>query len=301
MAQSSTLTAELFPAEFVAAAARMRLNAGPVPRGGRHAEHASTQLGPGMEFRDFRSYMPGDDIRRIDWNLYRRSGRLFLRLFEEERDLPVYILLDCSDSMFFEDPPRVNPAKQAAAVLIGAALNQHDCPALFPFGESLNEGFPSIGHVRALPSTLDRIAQIGAFGPTHLPAVLHRLNSMRLRRGVVAIVSDFFDPAGIETLVKSLHGVQHKLLLVQLCRASDAEPSFEGDLSLVDCEVGGDLRVTVTPKALSAYREAYTRFQEQLLEFAGRRGAGYIALNADGDVLDQFMRVFAGGVITTGG
>ncbi len=117
--------AELFPKEFVAATTQMRLSAGPVPRGGRHAEHGSVQLGPGMEFRDFRSYMPGDDIRRIDWNLYRRSGRLFLRLFEEERDLPVYILLDCSDSMFFEESPSVRPirvplsradaAKQAAS------------------------------------------------------------------------------------------------------------------------------------------------------------------------------------------
>ena len=81
--------AELFPTDFVAAVSRMRLSAGQAPRGGRHAEHGSVQLGAGMEFRDFRSYMPGDDIRRIDWNLYRRSGRLFLRLFEEERDLPV--------------------------------------------------------------------------------------------------------------------------------------------------------------------------------------------------------------------
>ena len=101
---------ELFPPEFVAALSRLRLHAGQVPRGGRHAEQGSAQLGAGMEFRDYRSYQPGDDIRRIDWNFYQRSGRLFLRLFEEERDLPVYVLLDCSDSMFIEDPPRANAA-----------------------------------------------------------------------------------------------------------------------------------------------------------------------------------------------
>ncbi len=293
--------AELFPADFVAAVSRMRLNVGQVQRGGRHAEHGSAQLGAGMEFRDFRSYMPGDDIRRIDWNLYLRSGRLFLRLFEEERDLPVYVLLDCSDSMFFEDPPRANVAKQAAAVLIGAALNQHDKPALYPFGATLNEGFPSIKHPRSLPATLERLAKIGPSGPTDLRAVLHRLNALRLRKGLVTIISDFFDPAGVEALVKSMRGMQHKLLLVQLCRESDAVPQLDGELLLADCETGDDVRVTVTPKAVETYQQAYTGFQDQLLEFATKRRAGYITLNADGDVLDQFMNMFAGGVITTGG
>ena len=293
--------AELFPADFVAAVSRMRLTAGLVPRGGRHAEHGSAQMGAGMEFRDFRAYMPGDDIRRIDWNLYQRSGKLFLRLFEEERDLPVYILLDCSDSMFLEDPPRANAAKQAAAILIGAALNQHDRPVLYPFGETLNEGFPAIPNTRALPAVLERLAAIGPAGPTNLRAVLHRLNSLRLRRGVVAIVSDFFDPAGITAQVESLHGMPHKLLLIQLGRESDANPQLDGELSLVDCETGRDLRVTVTPKAIEAYQKAFADFQETLLEFAGKRRAGFISLDADGDVLEQFMNLFAGGVITTRG
>ncbi len=293
--------AELFPTEFVAAVSRMRLIASQVPRGGRHAEHGSVQLGAGMEFRDFRSYMPGDDIRRIDWNLYGRSGRLFLRLFEEERDLPVYILLDCSDSMFFEEPPRANAAKQAAAVLIGAALSQHDRPALYPFGEALNQGFPAIPHAGALSATLERLAAIGPAGPTNLRAAMHRLNALRLRKGVVAVISDFFDPAGIDALVESLHGMPHKLLLVQLCRDSDAKPQMDGELSLVDCETGRDLRVTVTNKALEVYQRTYADFQDKLLEFASKRRAGYITLNADGNVLDQFMNMFAGGVITTRG
>ena len=292
---------ELFPKDFVAAVAQMRLSAGSVPRGGRHAEHGSVQLGPGMEFRDFRAYMPGDDIRRIDWNLYRRSGRLFLRLFEEERDLPVYILLDCSDSMFFDEPPRADAARQAAAVLIGAALNQHDRPTLYPFGEALNEGFPAIPNARALPATLDRLAALGPSGPTNLRAALHRLNALRLRRGMVAIVSDFFDPAGIDAVVEFLHGMPHKLLLVQLCRESDVRPQLDGELSLVDCETGHDLRVTVTATALKAYQQAYADFQDKLLEFAARLLGGYITLDADGVVLDQFMNMFVGGVITTRG
>src|SRR5512136_224110 len=96
----------LFTQDFIHSISRLRMMARQVPAGGRHAQHRSRDLGGGMEFRDFRSYVPGDDMRRVDWNLYRRSGRLFLRLFEELEDLPVYILLDVSDSMFFETPPR---------------------------------------------------------------------------------------------------------------------------------------------------------------------------------------------------
>jgi uncharacterized protein (DUF58 family) len=292
---------ELFPPEFVAALSRLRLHAGQVPRGGRHAEQGSAQLGSGMEFRDYRSYQPGDDIRRIDWNFYQRSGRLFLRLFEEERDLPVYVLLDCSDSMFFEDPPRANAAKQAAAILIGAALNEHNLPALYPFGAELNQNFPAINQRRALPATLERLAALGPAGRTDLPAVLRRLKSMRLRRGVVAIVSDFFDPGGIEALSEHLHGLPHKLLLVRLARDADASPGLDGELLLEDCESGGDLRVTVTPAALAAYQRGFADFENKLQEFSAKRRAGYVTLNADGNVLEQFMEMFNGGLIMTYG
>jgi uncharacterized protein (DUF58 family) len=291
----------LFSKEFVAAVSQMRLNAGTVLRGGRQAEHVSTQLGSGMEFSDYRLYAPGDDIRRIDWNLYSRSGRLFLRLFEEERDLPVYTLLDCSDSMFFEDPPRANAAKQAAAILIGAALNQQDRPSLYPYGETLLEGFPSISHQRALPATLERLAAIGPCGPTNLPAVLHRFKALRLRRGVVVVISDFFDPAGIDALLESLSGLPHKLLLIQLCDDRDAQPNISGELSLVDCETGHDLRVTVTPRLVEEYQRIYAAFQHKLLAFSTKRMAGYLTINVRRNVLEQFLELFSNGVITTGG
>jgi len=292
---------DLFSKEFVDAISQIRLNAGTVPRGGIHGAHVSTQLGGGMEFSDFRLYAPGDDIRRIDWNLYSRSGRLFLRLFEEERDLPVYTLLDCSDSMFFEDPPRANAGKQAAAIFIGAALNQHDRPSLYPFGETLNEGFPTLSSSRALPAALQRLAAIGPCGLTNLPAAVHKLKALRLRRGVVAIISDFFDPAGIETLLESLNGLRHKLLLIQLYDERDSNPTLDGELSLVDCETDHNLKVTVTPKLIEEYKKVHMDFQNKLLEFSTKRRAGYISINIQRNVLAQFMDLFSNGVITTGG
>ena len=96
----------LFDAAFLDSLQGLRIIARRVPRGGRHADQRSLDLGSGIEFRDFRPYSPGDDFRAIDWNIYRRLGRVFLRLFEELEDLPLYLMPDVSDSMFQEDPPR---------------------------------------------------------------------------------------------------------------------------------------------------------------------------------------------------
>ncbi|MEZ6195392.1 MAG: DUF58 domain-containing protein [Planctomycetota bacterium] len=108
MPDTTTLDARsLFDPDFIAAVQRLKLVAKRVARGGKHAEQRSRDLGSGIEFRDYRPYSAGDDMRAIDWNIYRRLGRVFLRLFEEIEDLPVYLCVDTSTSAFLEDSPRV--------------------------------------------------------------------------------------------------------------------------------------------------------------------------------------------------
>ncbi|MCP4593483.1 MAG: DUF58 domain-containing protein, partial [bacterium] len=132
----------LFTNDFIRSVARLRILARQVPAGGRHAEQNSRHRGGGIEFRDFRAYVPGDDVRAVDWNLYRRSGQLFLRLFEEPRDLCIHVLLDVSDSMFFEAPPRADAARRMAAVIATVGLNQFDRVSVYPFGAELNAPLP---------------------------------------------------------------------------------------------------------------------------------------------------------------
>ena len=103
---------ELFDPEFLAALTPFALRARRAPPAGRPADQASRQRGFGLEFADFKSYVPGDDLRAIDWNIYRRLGRLFVRVFEERRDLPVYLLVDRSRSMFLETPPRIRASSR---------------------------------------------------------------------------------------------------------------------------------------------------------------------------------------------
>jgi uncharacterized protein (DUF58 family) len=291
--------ASLFTEEFVRSIERLRIVARQVPAGGRHAQHRSRDLGAGMEFRDFRSYAPGDDLRRIDWSLYRRSGRLFLRLFEEPEDLPVYILVDVSDSMFFESPPRADAGRQMAGVLAAVSLNQFDRIRVYPFGSDLIQSPVSLSGKHRLRHALEFLDGLAPAGPTDLVKSVRRFATLKVRSGLVVMVSDFFDPQGIEAVVEAMASLRHRLLVVQLVRESDARPAMDGELRLIDCESGAEVDVTVTGRELDRYAQAYQVFSERLAEFLIRRRAAHLLLNADRPVLDQLGDLFAGGVLVT--
>ena len=281
------------PALFEAAR-RLHLDVQRVAPRGRFADHRSRDRGTGIEFEDHRPYTVGDDLRAVDWNLERRSGRLFVRLFEQQEDVPLYLLPDVSGSAFLETPPRALAGLRTTVLLAAAALFQHDTVGVFPFAEDLQLlARPAAG--RNLAVTLaDRLAALEPGGRTDLPRALERLASMRLRSGIVAVVSDFFDPAGIEAVTRALGRLRHRLLLIQLTRGSDAEPGLAGDLRLVDCESGFAEDVSITPAVRARYREAYAAWEGSLAAFCKRRGVPRIQVDCDGDAVAQVSAALRG-------
>lgn len=283
---------ELFDPDFLAALTNLHILARRVARGGRHAEQRSLDLGSGIEFRDFRPYVPGDDFRAIDWTIYRRLGRVFLRLFEEVEDLPLYLLPDISRSMYLEDPPRAKAGLRCALALASIALNQHDSVGLFPFSSDLQVVMrPRAGKGR-LMGFAEAMSQLDAGGETDVARALRTLNALRLREGLVVVISDFFDPRGAAHVVAALRRVRHRLLLVQLVHPSDREPGLAGDLQLRDCESGSIEDVSATAAVLERYRHAYDRFQQQILDFARPRRVGLLRLDVEQDVLAQLATLF---------
>ncbi len=289
---------ELFDADFLESVRHLRFVARRVDRRGRFAEQRSRDLGDGIEFRDFRPYAAGDDFRAIDWNIYRRLGKVFLRLFEQLEDLPLYLLPDVSTSAFHAngtERPRALAGLRACLALAAISLNQHDSVGLLPFAADLRV----VQRPRAGKGTLlrfaERLAALQPGGRTDLVTSLRRLDALRLRRGVVTIVSDFFDPAGIAALTTALRRVTHRLVLVQLVRASDRDPHISGDLRLRDCETGAAENVSITRDVLARYRVAYDRFDHGLTEFARQSGAGLVRLHCDADVVPQLAELFAAG------
>jgi uncharacterized protein (DUF58 family) len=299
MAERLADPAALLDPAFVESLAHLRLVARRVPRGGRFADQVSNALGSGLEFKDYRPYTPGDDLRAIDWNVYRRMGRVFVRLFEELEDLPVHLVVDVSKSLFATDAARGRAALRSALALGAIALGQHDTVGVYPFSDDLAVARPPTAGKGRVFGLARAMAAIEVGGATDVATSLRRFGALRVRRGLCVIVSDFFDPRGIEALREGLRSVKHRLLFVQIHRASDARPELAGDVRLVDAEGGTTLDVSVTQAVLARYRAAYERFQADLVDTARARGAGLVRIDADQPVVPQLAAVFEGGVLRT--
>ncbi len=295
MAARRIPASELFDAAFLDSLASLRIVARRVAPRGRHAEHRSKDLGGGLEFRDYRPYAAGDDLRSIDWNIYRRLGRVFLRLFEEMEDLPLYVLPDVSESAWLEEPPRARAGLRAALALSAISLNQHDRVGIYPFAEDLRVAVRPRAGKRRVFQLADELAKLEPGGRTDFETSMRTFGHLRQRQGVVAVISDFFDPSGVDAVVEAMRRLRHKLLLVQLARPSDAEPTLQGDVRLVDCETGVGEDVSITPSVLAGYRKAYAAFEDTLTRFARSRGAGLLRLEVEQPVVPQLAALFEGG------
>lgn len=298
---SAALTYEqLFDPSFLSAVSHWSLGAKRVARGGRHGERLSLDLGPGLEFNDYRAYSPGDDLRAIDWNLYRRLGKVYVRRFDEEQDLPLYVLPDISGSMFHDEggAPAIVAALRSALALATVGLNHHDSSGLFAFADELETIFrPRAGHTQVV-TFARQLAQLAARGgrrPTRLVASLRRFAQFNFRPGLLVVVSDFYDPAGIAALREAFRPIRHRLLLVRIARATDANPPLQGDIRVIDCESGEATDLTVNPALLARYRAAYTAFERDLATFAREREARLITVDTEGDVIAQLSSLFAHG------
>jgi len=288
---------KLFDPGFLASLSHLSLQVQRVVGGGRFGERLSKELGGGLEFRDFRAYSPGDDPRAIDWNIYRRLGRVFLRLYEEQQDLPLYLMPDVSASMFHEPEPRALTALRCTLALATISLSHHDSTALLPFADQVEVRVKSMSgkaSVMAFAEHLSRLAPPPA-GGTNLAAALRRVADMNLRRGLLVVISDFFDPAGLAAVSDALRGIRHRLLFVQLVRSSDAEPDLDGDVRLRDCETGDAAEITVTPHVRERYREAYAAFAHELATLAKYYRGGLLQLDVEQDLVTQLNTLFESG------
>ncbi|MHC4908555.1 MAG: DUF58 domain-containing protein [Planctomycetota bacterium] len=296
----STADLDLLDPAFIARAQALRIVARRVAPAGRWAEQRSLDRGSGIEFRDYRPYAPGDDLRAIDWNIYLRLGRIVLRLFEELEDLPIYLVPDLSRSMWMEQPPRAHAALRTVVGLASIGLDQHDAVGIFPFGEQLDVAMrPRSGRSRLLEiaSLLQTAADeaVTARRRTDLVTAIGQFRGLGLREGLAIVVSDFFDPAGAEAIVAELKRMRHRVLLVPIVRRDDAEPTIEGDCRLRDCETGATYDVSITTDVRTRYAAAYERHMSTLKGFCRRRQGGFMPIDAEQDVLEQLSRMFEGG------
>lgn len=243
-------------------------------------ERRSRARGHSVEFADHRNYVAGDDPRYLDWNLYGRLDRLFVKLYEEERELPVRVFLDASESMTFGEPLKFDFARRVAAAIGYVALCGFDRVEVVVFPDNESETAPrgALRKVRGRKSALtffDNLARVTAGGSTDLNEALHR-GAIRARQsGLAVVLSDFLDPSGYEDGLNALAGRGFQVDVIHVLSPEELEPATYGDLRLIDSETGSRQEVTFGRYRLAAYQRTVRDFCQRLREFCAARGMNY--------------------------
>lgn len=254
-------------------------------------ERRSRARGQSVEFADHRTYVAGDDFRYLDWSLYARLDRLFLKLYEEERELPVRIFLDASESMSFGEPRKFDFARQVAAAIGYVALSGFDRVSVIPFPAQPPESASPLeaaarGGLRAVrgkKSTLQffqNLSALTAGGVADLNESLRRGALEARQAGVAVVLSDFLDPQGYEAGLTALVGRGFQVDLVQILAPEELCPTTYGDLHLVDSETGGIQEVTFGKYRLKAYQRTVQNFLQRLREFCQGRGINFFTASS---------------------
>lgn len=261
--------------------------------GQNRADRLTPKRGRGLEFADHRPYSAGDDFRHIDWKAYKRLGRLLLRLFDEERDLPIYLMIDCSRSM--AEPAKFDMARRIAAALCYMGLAHLDRLTMLPFGKGLgDEWSPGRGKGRIF-RVFERLEAMEPAGPTDLRESFKEFASRPRQMGLAVIISDFLDPGGFEAGLKILRTIGHDVFAVHVASVKDRDPGAYGDARFVDAETGELREFEVTPRLAAAYDAAYQAHAEQLESFCHRYDVGYVRADAERPFEDVILRTFRQG------
>jgi uncharacterized protein (DUF58 family) len=265
----------LFDSDFLKKLEYLSLVSRRVFRGQLLAQRRTMQLGGGIEFADHREYTPGDDFRYIDWNVFARHDELLLKRFQEEEDLHVYLLLDCSRSMAYGDPPKFDYARQVAAALGYIALADLDRVAVVAFAGDIVADFPLTRGKARILSLLKFLEGIEPQGTlTDLGRMARNFVHRGQRRGLAVVVSDLFDPNGFEHGLDLLRHHRYEPHLVQIFDRREAEPELKGDVELLDVETGTIQKVTITERNLRQYRKIFTDYLESVGRYSNTYGIG---------------------------
>jgi uncharacterized protein (DUF58 family) len=264
------------------------------------AERRTKKSGSGVEFADHRDYQPGDDFRTLDWNVYQRFGRLLVRLYEEEEDLAIYLILDTSGSMAFKSDRSASETKLAYAKKIVAALAyvglaNLDRVSVVTTSDRILERMPETRGKARIFKTFRFLRSVGAEGTTHLGDAMKTFVAQHKRRGLAVLVSDLYDPQGFERGINVLRYNKFDAFVVHVVDPADAKPKLQGDVLVYDCETGDEREVTVTAKVLERFGAAYADYLAGVERFCSSRQVPYVTASVDVPFDELILRVFRRG------
>jgi len=285
---------KLLDAEFIQKLERLSIGAKRVFPGRQKGEKRSPRQGSSLEFADYREYAPGDDLRYVDWKAYARLEKLFVKLFVEEEDLAVHILIDASQSMLY---PTENPsgtvkfdfARKIAAALGYVALSRYDRLGVAAFSQALGGRPPALNDKASAPQLFSYLESLQAGGRTDFVTSLRNYAMRHTSPGVCVILSDFYDP-NWEKGVRALLSRRYQIVLIQILAPEEIKPEISGDIRLVDAETGESREVSITPAVLASYQDALRHFCTGLSDLASRQGMDYLCVTTDTPLEDVLLK-----------
>ena len=250
-------------------------------------KHLVKTYGQTVEFSDYREYQLGDDIRRIDWNLYSRFEKYFLKLFTDERQMQVQIFLDCSASMGKENPQKAAYSAATAAALGFLAVHNMDKVSLYLMKENVAENpFGTIIGKNSFFRAVSVLDNMQFSEDTDIEACIMGCPNIGSNNGLTVIVSDFFTESNWKKAVDYLCYKHKQVLLVQVLAPEEVDPAYDGRVNLIDSESVDlsdtkNMKIRFTPAMRKAYAEALSDFKKDIKTFSSKRGADYVSVCSD--------------------
>ena len=250
-------------------------------------KHLVRTYGQTVEFADYREYMLGDDIRRIDWNLYSRFEKYFLKLFTDERQMHTQIFIDCSASMGRDRPEKANYAIGTAAALGYLSVHNMDKVSFkLMKGNKAEDSFGTIVGKRAFFDAISNLESLEFDGETDLYKCITSCPNLGSNDGLAVIISDFFTDSDWKKAVDFLCYKKKQVLLIQVMTPEEIDPTYSGRVNLIDSEAEGledkkNLKIRINRANLLAYEEALRDMQAELRSFCASRDASFITVSTD--------------------
>jgi uncharacterized protein (DUF58 family) len=278
-----------FARELEALRRRLRVRA----RSGAGGDHLARRRGGSAEFLEHRPYAPGDDLRRIDWLAFARTGEPVFKLFRSEEDVVVRLLLDVSKSLTAGEPSKLAVGKKLAASIAYMALADSERAQVMTASDGeLRTREPTRGRA-SLPNILRELDALKPHGGTDLTAAIDAFVQRSVRPGMLVIISDFLDPGPFDQAITRAAAAGNDIALLQVLAAEEIDPPYEGDLALEDAETGAVVDVTVDARAVDAYLARLAALVTVLRELAKRHRATYVRVSTREALLPAIRRFIA--------
>jgi uncharacterized protein (DUF58 family) len=265
----------LFDESFLRQLDQLALLSRRARRGQMQGERRSPKRGQSVEFADYRDYVPGDDLRTLDWNVYARLEKLFVKLFVEEEDATVHVLLDGSQSMDFGEPAKWQYALRLAGALGYIALAEMDRVAAAVLSNGASMRMQPLRGKRVALAWFDWLRAQRPGGEAHPGPALREYAGTARPAGPALVVSDLMDPTWEDGLL-ALSAARFEITVLHVLSPQEVNPNLDGDIKLVDSETGRAVEITADFDLLARYRENLAGWQERLRSFCARRDINYV-------------------------